>query len=73
MLWPCLETDEALLDRLSELAAILDPVPERAGRSVRTAFLSRRADRLGRGSVRGRALWSPAGRDVTLPDSLEVR
>jgi hypothetical protein len=73
ILCPEEETDESLLDRLSELAAILDPIPERPGRSVRAAFLASRADRLGSGSARERPVWSPAGRDVTLRDALELR
>jgi hypothetical protein len=73
MSWPCDETDESLLDRLSGLAAILDPVPEHQARRVRVAYLSYRAERVNGDSVRGLGFWSPAGRDVTVPDALGRR
>ena len=70
MPWPRDDTDESLLERLSGLAAVLDPVPERPGRGARVAYLSHRAERVKGDSARRRALWSPAGRDVTLLDAL---
>jgi hypothetical protein len=61
MPWPGDETDESLLDRLSGLAAVLDPVPERLARSVRVAYLSHHAKRVEGDSARGRVIWVTRG------------
>jgi hypothetical protein len=36
------QADEELLERLGELAEILDPVPDRAAEAARTAFMRHR-------------------------------